>query len=82
MLVALAAEGFRTFELTMTTPGALELLVGFVCTYPRNWLLVAIGRKHGQDTEHMLQEMEGKQHGQEERQGGGHRTHPAPQGAG
>jgi hypothetical protein len=27
--------------------GALGLLVGFIFTYPMNWLLVKIGWKHG-----------------------------------
>ena len=39
------------------TFGALGLLVGFIATYPMNWLLVAIGWKHGQGHEHMLAKM-------------------------
>ncbi len=37
------------------TFGSLGLLVGFVFTYPMNWWLVAIGWKHGQGHEHMLE---------------------------
>lgn len=44
--------------LAFWTFGALGLLVGFVFTMPMNWLLVAIGWKHGQGMEHMLQKMQ------------------------
>lgn len=40
------------------TFGALGLLVGFIATYPMNYWLVAIGWKHGQGHEHMLEQMD------------------------
>jgi hypothetical protein len=40
------------------TFGALGLLVGFIVTYPINWVLVTIGWKHGQGHEHMLEKMD------------------------
>jgi len=40
------------------TFGALGLMAGFVLTYPMNWWLVAIGWKHGQGHEHMLEKMD------------------------
>lgn len=40
------------------TFAALGLLVGFLFTYPMNYWLVAIGWKHGQGHEHMLQQKE------------------------
>lgn len=39
------------------TFAALGLLVGFIFTYPMNWVLVAIGWKHGEGHEHMLKQM-------------------------
>ncbi len=59
------------------TFGSLGLMVGFVFTYPMNWLLVAVGWKHGQGMAHMLKEME-HGHGQGR---GKHGARPAPQGA-
>lgn len=45
------------------TFGALGLIVGMIFTYPMNWWLVAIGWKHGQGHEHMLQKMEEQKKG-------------------
>lgn len=51
------------------TFGALGLIVGFIFTYPMNWALVAIGWKHGQGREHMLEKMEKKKQAKLEEHG-------------
>lgn len=51
------------------TFGALGLLVGFVFTYPMNHWLVAIGWKHGQGHEHMLEQKQGSEPGRPQPQG-------------
>ena len=64
------------------TFGALGLMVGFVLTYPTNWVLVAIGWKHGQGMAHMLKQMEGQhdEHHEEHRPDRRRRRHGAAAG--
>ncbi len=58
------------------TFGALGLLVGFIFTYPMNYLLVRIGWKHGQGHEHMLKKMDEKKQDQS-KQANEHPARPA-----